>query len=393
MMRRTALALGLFGLVPILSHACSLCTSMPNVAPLREDAAMAKLVIFGALSNPRLGAAIPGSSADGAATDLTVERVVKSDPILSGRKVVTLPRYVPIDPKNPPKFLVFCDVTADGKLDPYRGCPATPAIVDYLTGAMALPANDPGKAFAYFGRFIDHADPEIAGDAFREFARAGDAEIARAAKQLDPVRLRKLLTDPQTPPDRLALFGYLLGGCGTPVDAELLGRRLRQPDDRAERAYSGLLAGYTQLRPDDGWRLLAGVLADPQQPFTRRLAALSTVRFFYRSQTDSRPRALHVIAALVPQGDLSDLAIEDLRQWHEWGLTTDVLAQYGKKSHAAPMVRRAIIRYALTCPKPEAKQFVENLRRSDAQLLRDVEESLEFEKAPAPVGGRVAPGP
>jgi hypothetical protein len=388
MLRRTAAAIALVSLMclgPTDSPACSLCAPMANVPTLREDAATARFIIFGTLSNPRINAAVPGSSADGAATDLTVERQIKSDPVVAGRKLLTLPRFVPVDPKNPPKFLVFFGEVARDKFDPIRGCPASPAVIDYLTGAMALKANDPAKQFAYFGRFLDHADPEVSTDAFREFARAGDADVARVAKQLDPARLRKLLTDPQTPPERLSLFAYLLGGCGTSADADLLGRLLRQSDDRYGRAFGGLLAGYVQLRPDDGWRLLMAALVDPQQPFSRRLAALSTVRFFYRSQPAARPRAVQVLAPLVPQGDLSDLAVEDLRQWGEWSLTGDVLAQFGKKSHAAPMVRRAIVRYALSCPRPEAKQFVEQLRRTDRQLVQDVEESLEFEKV-APAG-------
>jgi hypothetical protein len=387
MLQRIAAAVGLFALLcidPNFGRACSLCGGMANVPTFREDAAAAQLIAYGTLSNPRLNPAVPGSGTDGAATDLALERVVKTDPNLTGRRTLTLPRYVPVDPKNPPKFLVFCTLV-NGKLDPIRGCPASPAMVEYLSGAMALKAGDVVKQFAYFGRFLDHADPEISGDAFREFARAGDGEVVRAAKQLDPARLRKLLTNPQTPPDRLALFAYLLGGCGTPADADLLGRLLHQNDDNVSRAFAGLLAGYVQLRPDDGWRVLVGTLVDSRQSFSRRLAALSTVRFFYRSQPAMRPRAVQTVASLVPQGDLSDLAIEDLRQWGEWGLTSDVLAQFGKKSHSAPMVRRAIVRYALSCPRPEARQFVEQLRRSDPQLVQDVEESLEFEKV-APAG-------
>jgi hypothetical protein len=382
MLQRIAAAVGLVALLcidPNFGRACSLCGGMANVPTFREDAAAAQLIVYGTLSNPRLNAAVPGSGTDGAATDLALERVVKSNSYLTGRRALTLPRYVPVDPKNPPKFLVFCTLV-NGKLDPIRGCPASPAMVEYLSGAMALKAEDPSKQFAYFGRFLDHADPEISGDAFREFARAGDGEVVRAAKQLDPARLRKLVTNPQTPPDRLALFAYLLGGCGTPADADLLGRLLHQTDDNVSRAFAGLLAGYVQLRPDDGWRILVGTLVDSRQSFSRRLAALSTVRFLYRSQPAMRPHAVQTVAMLVPQGDLSDLAIEDLRQWGEWGLTNDVLAQFGKKSHAAPMVRRAIVRYALSCPRPEAKQFVEQLRRTDPQLVQDVEESLEFEK-------------
>jgi hypothetical protein len=366
--------------------ACSLCTPSPNTATLRDDAVQATLVLYGTLSNPRLDPAAPGSGPDGAATDLAIDIVLKDAPLLAGRKTLVLPRYVPVDPKNPGKFLVFCAVDK-GKIDPFRGSPASRALVDYVTAAAALAPSDSASYYSYFGRFLDSADPDVAADAFREFARAGDADIARAAKQLDPVRIRKLLTAPTTPPERLSLLAYLLGACGSPADADVLARMLREPDERTARAFGGLLAGYTQLRPDDGWRLILQVLPDSRQPFSRRLATLGTVRFFYRSQPAARPRAVQTVAALLPLGDMADLAVEDLRQWHEWGATAEVLAQYGKASHAAPMVRRAIVRYALTCPRPESRQFVEQLRRADPQLLREVEESLEFEKEiPRPAG-------
>ena len=65
-----------------------------------------------------------------------------------------------------------------------------------------------------------------------------------------------------------------------------------------------------------------------------------------------------------------------------------MLAQWGKKSHDTPMMKRAILRYALCCPKPEAAAFVAARRRSDPELVQDVVESLEFEKpVPAPAGG------
>src|SRR5581483_3138600 len=207
----------LAGAAATRTSACSLCGPQANTPTFREDVAAAKLVVFGTLANPRLSAAVPGASPEGAATDLHVEQVIKSHPILAGRTVLTLPRYVPVDAKNPPKFLVFCDV-ANGKLDPYRGSPVrSPDVLPYVTGAAALRPDDPAKLLGYFFRYLDHPDPDVAADAFREFTRAGDADIARAAPHLDPAKLRKLLADPATPPARLALFAYLLGGCGTAV--------------------------------------------------------------------------------------------------------------------------------------------------------------------------------
>ena len=83
------------------------------------------------------------------------------------------------------------------------------------------------------------------------------------------------------------------------------------------------------------------------------------------------------LALAVPQGDVADLAVEDLRRWKIWDLTAKVLAQYGKATHDTPIVRRTIIRYALCCPQAEARQFIDNLRRLDPGLVRELEEGLE----------------
>jgi len=57
-----------------------------------------------------------------------------------------------------------------------------------------------------------------------------------------------------------------------------------------------------------------------------------------------------------------------------------VLAQYGKESHKAPIMKGAIVRYALCCPKPEAADFIKNVRQQDAETVRRQEELLKFEQ-------------
>jgi hypothetical protein len=72
--------------------------------------------------------------------------------------------------------------------------------------------------------------------------------------------------------------------------------------------------------------------------------------------------------------------VENLRRWQMWELTPQVLDLYGKKGHDAPLMRRAILRYALSCPRPEASTFVSQRRRVEPDLVKDVEETLQFEK-------------
>lgn len=354
--------------------ACSLCPAMGNRTTVREDAGLAKLVLFGSLANARI-------AADGSgATDLQIETILKKDPILGDRKVLTLPRYVPVDAKNPPKFLVFCDVI-NGQIDAYRGSPAkTGAVVDYLKGAAALPP-DRTKQLQYFFQFLDSADDDVALDAYMEFAKTPDADVAQAAKQLDPARLRKLLSDPATAPDRLGLFAYLLGASGAPADAPFLLGLLNNSDERFRSAFSGILAGLIQLDPKSGWEQTRSILADINRPFGQRLAALGSLRFFHASQPEAtKPDVLKGLAAILPQKDLGDLAIEDLRRWQWWDLTKDVLELFDKPTHSAPLMQRAVVRYALCCPKPEAKKFVERVKAKDPEMVKDVEEGLSFEQ-------------
>jgi len=365
---------------PLFSHACSLCNGAMNKQTWRQEAVQAKLIVYGTLANPRLGDADGG----GAGTDLQIEHVIKAHPFLAGRRVITLPRWLPVDPKSPPKFLVFCDVFND-RLDPYLGSPVkSPAAVEYLKAAMALETADRQKQLAFFARYIDHADADVAADAFLEFAKSNDADVARVAKTLDPARLRRVLSDQQTPPERLSLFAYLLGACGGPADADFFAKLLRQPDERIQAAFGGVLAGYIMLRPDDGWKLAYSILGDTARKYQERAVVVSTLRFFHSTRPDSRREVLNGMSLVLPQGDMADMAIEDLRRWQWWDLTAEVLAQFSKKSHASPLVRRSIVRYALVCPQQQAKQFVARLRQTDPAIVKDVEESLQFEAPVAP---------
>src|SRR5262249_36163458 len=245
-----------------------------------------------------------------------------------------------------------------------------------------LDARDHTRALLYYFDYLEHADKKIGEDAFLEFAKSTDQEIGQIAPKLSAAKLRAWLKDAQTPDYRLSMYAFLLGACGGAEDAALFRTMLQKPTENTMKAFDGILGGYIQLKPDDGWQLALDMLRDPNKDFQVRFAVLRTVRFYYgwKSQ-ESKERVLRGLALAIPQGDLADLAIEDLRRWQLWDLTDDVLAQYGKKSHDAPLMRRAIIRYAMSCPKPRAADFVIQRRRDDAEAVKDVEEGLQQEKA------------
>jgi hypothetical protein len=368
----------LVAIVPCSAPACSLCgSSLQNALTFRQEAglASARIIFYGTVekSDPIRGV-----------SEFRIESVVRSDPFLGDKKTVELPRALPIlDPKDPPKFLVFCDVFK-GKLDPYRGVPVQSAdMIKYLKGALALESKDRARSLLYYFDYLEHADKKIAEDAFLEFAKSTDQEIGQIASKLSAAKIRGWIKDRETPEYRLGMYAFLLGACGGAEDAAALRAMLQKPSEKTMTAFDGILGGYIQLRPEEGWTLALDLLRDSSKDFQIRFAVVRTLRFYHGWKPEEcKARVLRGLAAVLPQGDIADLAVEDLRRWQMWDLTDDVLALYGKKSHDAPLMRRAIVRYAMSCPKPKAKDFVAQRRRDEPDLVRDVEESLQSEVIP-----------
>jgi hypothetical protein len=187
--------------------------------------------------------------------------------------------------------------------------------------------------------------------------------------------------DPKVASERLALFAFLLGATGGPADGDLLLQLLQKPDDRSSKAIEGILSGYILQKPKEGWALVNTTLADARQPFLVRWGAVRAVRFLYSARpADYRASVVHALGTMIPNGELADVAIGDLQKWQLWDHTKLILQQYGKPSHSAPILRSALLRYALTCPQPEARQFIATLRQREPKLIRELEEDLAFEQ-------------
>ncbi|HEX5269210.1 MAG TPA: hypothetical protein VFW33_01920, partial [Gemmataceae bacterium] len=361
---------------------CSLCMMQLQSATYRQDATQSKLILFGAVTESRL---LPGDGPAGAGKGIStfqIKTVLKSDPWLGKKTAVEIPRYVPVsDPKDPPKYVLFCDVFKD-KLDVFRGAPVkSEAAAEYLKGLLAADGEGSAAVLRHCFNYLEHADRELAADAYLEFAKATDRDIAAVAPKLSAEKLRGWLKSADTPAERLGMYAFLLGGCGGDADAKLLRALIDHPTERTTAAFDGLLGGYIQLRPREGWDAALTILKDEKRPFALRFAAVRTLRFYHTwKPEETRERVMQGMAAVLGQSDAADIAVEDLRRWKAWDLTADVLALYGKKGYDAPLMQRALVRYALTCPRDEAKKFADDLRRRDPELYRDVAEALQFEK-------------
>src|SRR4051794_2413948 len=377
-----ACAGGVLAALPCPAPACILCGQVRLSPTLREEAGSpdARLILYGTLGKARLLNEAPGKGE----TDFHIEAVLRTDPKLAPehrkRKgdVLVLPHYLPPQkPGTATRSLVFCNVIGD-RFDLYRGVEvASPAAADYLAGALALDPRDSRRSLLYFFRYLDHPDKVVAQDAYMEFVKASDREVADAGRYLSAAKLRAWVRDPNTPAERLGLFAFLLGSCGGKEDVAWFESALANPSGRSAEAYDGILSGYIRLRSKEGWAVAGEFVRGGGATLPVRLSAIRTLRFYQAwLPRESRSSLLLALGAVLQQGELADLAVEELRKGEMWELTEAVLALYGRKGLDAPIQRRAIVRYALCCPLTRAKTFVTELRKREAELVTEIEETL-----------------
>ena len=368
------LALGVFFVAlcrPV--DGCSLCPMMIKKDTLGQEIDRAKIVLYGFIANSDIVAST---------TDFHIEQTIKRDPFLDGVKTIKLERYLPIpDAKDPPRYLLFCDVFKD-KLDPYHGraLNSGKTLLDYVNSARPMRGKDRVEALLFYAKFLDHSDPAVAEDAFLEFAKSNDQDVGQAAKRLSPERFRNLMNHAKTDPDRLGLYAFLLGASGSAKDAAFLRRWIDRPSPEQKKALDGLLCGYVTLEPQEGWKLASALAADSKQDFNTRFAIVRATRFLYNwKPKEHRTDVVRLLKGMLPDPEVADLAVEDLRRWRIWDLTADVLACYRKKGYDAPIIERTIVRYALNCPLPAARDFVERIRKIDPEMIDELREALAFE--------------
>ena len=371
-----------FSCVPSVS-ACSLCGNLLNRQTLRQELKQAKMVLFGTMVNPR-----PNKDSNISATgftDIQIQYVLKGKQLLAGKNRLTVPRYIPIpDNKKPPQYLVFYNII-NGELYPVMGRPAdTVALVRYLAEFEKLNTKNRIEQLLFFFPYISSPDKIVADDAFLEFAKASDEEIGKVAKLLKPEPIRNLLKHPQTSADYRSLLAFLLGCCGNDADARWMRSIIVDPKaSLAQNSLDGFLSGYVQQNPKDGWQLVNHIIRDDKRSDYDRFNAFYVVRFYQNWKTNPfRKEIVQTLSTALGEPDMADLAIDALRRYEITDLSDQVIALYNNPKFSAPVIRRSVIRYALyrEGDTVSARTFLRQLRKTDPQLIAELEELVRIEK-------------
>lgn len=325
---------------------------------------------------------IPTSDKDGTErADFLTETVLREGKVKVPAKLV-LPHFLAVeDPKSPPRYLVFCECD-EKKIDPYRGMPLTGGAksLAYVKKALAMGPKSSVDQLPFFFAHLDDADPEIAKDAFVELSLASDRAILAAAHTFSAVKLRAWMKNPKTPYRRLYLYAQLLGACGK-KELPFLRGLLANRDERYEGATDGIMLGCVWASPKEGWNLLHSTFRDRKMGFRQRFAAVRVARYMRETQpTETRANFVKAMRAAMRDPELADIPIEELRRARIWDLTPEVLKMYDRKPFDNPLVKRAIIRYALCCePTDATKSFLDARRRDNKEMVEDSEEALKLD--------------
>jgi hypothetical protein len=382
-----SLLVGVLGVSPPRVAAMACCMGGEE-RTFREKAADADLVLYGVCATPgQLGS--DGKVKLPEKLVFYVLRAIKSHRILKKRNALVFDRVVPIEnPKRPPGYLLFFDVQ-NGQLEISDAIQTRSGkVADYVQDTLTLIPNNKRNALRYFSRHLEAADAEIARDAHLEFAKARYNDLRAVAKNLPADRILKRLQDPKTPRYRIGLYALLLGHCGTAKHAIKLRKMLDHRVLRVSPGYGGFLTAYTLLRPKEGLAYVREqVLAKRNEQFLFRYAGLRTARFFWEHRPDvlTRRDMIGWLRLLLEQDDLADFTIEDIRKWQLWELSDEVFALARTKSRDNPVIRKALVRYALSCPawQTKAVNFIKAERKRDREFVADIEELLK-EEEPSP---------
>jgi hypothetical protein len=345
----------------------------------------AQIVVLGHFEKAR----ITNAGLDQGESDFVIEDVLKTHDMIKGKKSLTLPRYI-TDSKS--KFVIFCDVY-NGKIDAYKGLQLVNGseMLKYVEGGLKLKNKGQPVRLRFAFDFLNSSESEVAMDAYREFARADYRDYKDMAAKLPADTIEGWLKDPKTPPFRYGLYASLLGHCGNAKHGEYLMSMIQDPEKQKGSGLHGLMAAYTMLEPEKGWKFLRELVGDSDKPFLFRYQGLQTMRFMWECRPDlirkdekaARDEIVKGVAGIIAVTDMADFAIEDLRKWKRWEYADQVLDLFGKKNYNAPIIRKSILRYALQCPEPRAVAFVKEQRARDKDWVEETRELLELESPPA----------
>lgn len=247
------------------------------------------------------------------------------------------------------------------------------------------PASDEPleKRLDYYLQHLESSDPLIAMDALAEFAVVPYSDVAALASKLPPEKLRVWLADEQTVPQRLGLYGMMLGLCGTAKDAELLRSKIENPHPDYPFGLDGITFGYLLLTKSEGLDVLDKIKLRPKTTSAEELASImAALRVMWTEGGDRIPqeRMRQSMRLFLNRPETAGPASTDLARWEDWSIQDRLMSLYGAKDFDDSHTRKAIAGYFVAASrtksaevKLQAEKNLDKLRKRDPKMVKEVE--------------------
>ncbi len=248
---------------------------------------------------------------------------------------------------------------------------ATDRVFKYLSDIQTLPEKGPERLI-FFQDFFEDKESVLAFDAYDEFAQAPYEDLIAMKDQMDREKIIGWINNPETSVSRRRLYFTMLGVCGKPEDTQLLEDLINSGSRKKRAGLDALIACYLTLKGEDGVDLIEKTfLEDQEVDYVDTLAAVSALRF-HGTEVEVIPKKRIVVAIrhLLDRPKMADMIIPDLARWKDWSVMERLVQMFKDADSDSNWLRVPVITYLRACPKPEAKQYIEELRKIDPESVQ-----------------------
>lgn len=269
---------------------------------------------------------------------------------------------------------------------------------------------DHADRLRFYLNYLEYSEPIVAIDAWAEFGNSTYEQVKEVRKEMPREKLRAWIAEPTTSPERLGLYGMMLGLCGEASDADFLlslildsplpvmgeailseqlsgipGSAFLQAIDCTDLASpqmrigsEGLLGGYLLLAGEQGLDVLDQQFANSIEIAHIYCLALQFI-WQYEPDLIARQRLRLSMRSLLRSEQIQPIAITNLCRWEDWTILPHLQSSFDsiedEESQRAVIEFSKVYLRAIANKKVDESQnglceaFLANARMTHPQLF------------------------
>lgn len=229
-------------------------------------------------------------------------------------------------------------------------------------------ANPRPTRLAFYANYLEHADADVAMDAWTEFASAQFEDIAPISDRLPHERLATIVasqldgSQQLQSPEWLGLYGMLLGLCGGESDACVMRDLVLAPaisPDMPRLGIDGVMGGLLLLQGEAGLALLEAHITDnPEAPLSEHLAVRNACSFMWSYGGERIPKLelQRVVRRYLLEPQLAAIVLPDLGRWSDWESIELVSVIHDDPAYSDAVTQQQIVQFLLAAERAAAAQ-------------------------------------